>query len=60
MLTTEHRKTVDRAIAAARALAGERLPEGRCIELICADFLSGYAGQAGGAMREAARKSADG
>jgi len=40
-LTLEQRQVVDRAIAAVRAQEGTDLSEGRCVELICADYLSG-------------------
>lgn len=41
-VTAEQRETIDQAIAEVRGEAGdESLSEGRCIELVCADFLAG-------------------
>lgn len=40
VLVEEHRVTVDRAIAVVRNSEGG-VSEGRAIELVCADFLSG-------------------
>lgn len=40
VLVEEHRVTVDRAIAVIRKSEGAEISEGRCLELIAADFLS--------------------
>ena len=44
-LTAEQREVVNRAIDEVRKESGDNgIPEGRCIELICADFLAGNPG----------------
>ncbi len=41
-LTTEQREVIDRAVSQMRIKEGdETMTEGRCIELICADYLAG-------------------
>jgi len=43
-LTVDQREVFDRAVSRVRALSGDlAIAEGRCLELICADYLSGAA-----------------
>ena len=41
ILTPDMRQTIDKAVQWVRQHEGETLTEGRCIELVCADWLSG-------------------
>lgn len=41
LLTGEQRQAVDAAVARVRSEGGSEMSEGRCIELVCADYVQG-------------------